>query len=73
MHEIHEKCRILVGHHDRKSPYGRPSCKLHGNINVLLKNIYVGVMWTKMAQNMVYWQEVVKVCGGWGGEIRVLL
>jgi len=29
---------------------------------MLLKNIYVGVMWTKMAQNMVYWQEVVKVC-----------
>jgi len=29
---------------------------------MLLKNIYVDVMWTKMAQNMVYWQEVVKVC-----------
>jgi len=28
---------------------------------MLLKNIYVGVMRTKMAQNMVYWHEVVKV------------
>jgi len=25
--------------------------------------LYVGIMWTKMAQNMVYWQEVVNVCG----------
>ena len=32
---------------------------------MLLENIYVGVMWTKMAQNMAYWQEVVKVL--WGG------
>jgi len=37
---------------------------------MLLKNMYVGVMWTKMAQNMVCWQEVVKVCEK---KIRVLL
>jgi hypothetical protein len=51
--------RILVGKPERKRPLGRPLYRWEDNIKIDLREIWGGMDWINLAQDMDRWQALV--------------